>query len=181
MTEQYSFETLISREALQAKVAELGKQITEDYRDKDTVFMGILKGCFVFMADLVRQVRIPRLEVCFMAVSSYGSGTRSTGNIVIKRDLEADLTGKHVLIVEDIVDSGHTLTYLKKYLANRQTASVKVCTILDKPSRRETDLVPDYRGFEIPDAFVVGYGLDYAEHFRELPDLCILHRNGEET
>ncbi len=181
MTEQYSFETLISREALQAKVAELGKQITEDYRDKDTVFMGILKGCFVFMADLVRQVRIPRLEVCFMAVSSYGSGTRSTGNIVIKRDLEADLTGKHVLIVEDIVDSGHTLTYLKKYLANRQTASVKVCTILDKPSRRETDLVPDYRGFEIPDAFVVGYGLDYAEHFRELPDLCILHRNGEEA
>ena len=181
MTEQFTFETLITREELAAKVAELGKQITEDYRDKDTVFMGILKGCFVFMADLVRQVKIDRMEVCFMAVSSYGSGTRSTGNIVIKRDLEADLTGKHVLIVEDIVDSGHTLTYLKKYLSNRQTASVKVCTILDKPSRRETDLVPDYRGFEIPDAFVVGYGLDYDEQFRELPDLCILHRNGEKA
>ena len=114
-------------------------------------------------------------------VSSYGSGTRSTGNIIIKKDLETDLTGKHVLIVEDIVDSGHTLTYMKKYLANRQTASVKICTILDKPSRRETDLVPDYRGFEIPDAFVVGYGLDYNEHFRERPDLCILHRNGEKA
>ncbi len=181
MEEQFTFEPLISAQELAAMVAKLGARITEDYRDKDTVFMGILKGSFIFMADLVRQVKIPRLEVCFMMVSSYGSGTRSTGNIIIKKDLETDLTGKHVLIVEDIVDSGHTLTYMKKYLANRQTASVKICTILDKPSRRETDLVPDYRGFEIPDAFVVGYGLDYNEHFRERPDLCILHRNGEKA
>ena len=114
-----------------------------------------------------------------MMVSSYGSGTRSSGNIIIKKDLENDLEGKHVLIVEDIVDSGNTLTYLKKYLSNRKAASVKVCTILDKPSRRETDLIPDYRGFEIPDVFAVGYGLDYNEHFRELPDLCILRMDGQ--
>ena len=181
MDKRYSFETLISRKDLAAKTAELGRRITEDYRDKDTVFVGILKGSFVFMADLVRQVQLERLEICFMMVSSYGSGTRSTGNIIIKKDLENDLAGKHVLIVEDIIDSGNTLTYLKKYLSNRQAASVKICTILDKPSRRETDLVPDYRGFEIPDAFVVGYGLDYNEHFRELPDLCILHMDGENT
>ena len=154
---------------------ELGEQITRDYQDKDTVFVGILKGSFIFLADLVRAVRLERMQMNFMMVSSYGSGTRSSGNITIKKDLDIDLAGKHVLIVEDIIDSGNTLTYLKKYLANRQAASVKVCTILDKPSRRETDLVPDYRGFEIPDAFVVGYGLDYDERFRELPDLCILH------
>ncbi len=179
MTDNYSLETLIRREDLAAKVAELGAQITEDYRDKDTVFMGILKGCFVFMADLVRQVQIEKMEICFMEVSGYGSGTRHTGNTIIRKDLETDLTGKHVLIVEDIVDSGNTLTYLKKYLANRQAASVKICTILDKPSRRETDLQPDYRGFEIPNEFVVGYGLDYGERFRGLPDLCILHLGGE--
>ena len=175
MDTRYSFETLISAETLAAKVAELGKQITRDYKDKDTVFVGILKGSFIFMSDLVRQVQLNRLEICFMMVSSYGSGTRSSGNIIIKKDLENDLEGKHVLIVEDIIDSGNTLTYLKMYLANRKAASVKVCTMLDKPSRRETDLVPDYRGFEIPDAFVVGYGLDYDEHFRERPEVCILH------
>jgi hypoxanthine phosphoribosyltransferase len=179
--ERYTLETLISAGQLAEKTAELGRQLTLDYKDKDTVFVGILKGSFIFMADLVRQVKIDRLEICFMMVSSYGSGTRSTGNIIIKKDLENDLEGKHVLIVEDIIDSGNTLTYLKKYLSNRKAASVKVCTILDKPSRRETDLVPDYRGFEIPDAFVVGYGLDYDEHFRELPDLCILHLGGKDA
>ena len=175
MDAEYTFETLIPAAKLAEKVGELGEIITRDYKDKDTVFVGILKGSFIFMSDLVRRVKLNRLEICFMMVSSYGSGTRSTGNIIIKKDLENDLAGKHVLIVEDIVDSGNTLTYLKKYLANRNAASVKVCTILDKPSRRETDLVPDYRGFEIPDTFVVGYGLDYNERFRELPDLCILH------
>jgi len=180
MDAAYSFEKLISKEDLAEKVRELGKQITADYQDKDTIFVGILKGSFVFLSDLARNVDIPKLQICFMMVSSYGSGTRSTGNITIKKDLENDLNGKHVLIVEDIVDSGNTLTYLKKYLANRQAASVKVCTILDKPSRRETELVPDYRGFEIPDAFVVGYGLDYDEKFRQLPDLCILHMNGNQ-
>lgn len=181
MDARYSFETLISAEELAAKVSELGEIITRDYKDKDTVFVGILKGSFIFMSDLVRKVKLDRLEICFMMVSSYGSQTRSSGNITIKKDLENNLEGKHVLIVEDIVDSGNTLTYLKKYLSNRKAASVKVCTILDKPSRRETDLVPDYRGFEIPDAFVVGYGLDYNERFRELPDLCILHLRGKNT
>ena len=176
MRDEYTFEVLLSREQLAEKVKELGAQITRDYADKDTVFVGILKGCFVFMADLVRAVELNQMQVNFMMVSSYGSGTRSSGNITIKKDLDIDLRGKHVLIVEDIIDSGNTLTYLKQYLANRQAESVKICTILDKPSRRETPLVPDYCGFEIPDAFVVGYGLDYDEQFRELPDLCVLHR-----
>ena len=176
MRDEYTFEVLLSREQLAEKVKELGAQITRDYADKDTVFVGILKGCFVFMADLVRAVDLNQMQVNFMMVSSYGSGTRSSGNITIKKDLDIDLRGKHVLIVEDIIDSGNTLTYLKQYLANRQAESVKICTILDKPSRRETPLVPDYCGFEIPDAFVVGYGLDYDEQFRELPDLCVLHR-----
>ena len=177
---QYTFETLLSAETIAEKVRELAAEITRDYRDKDTVFVGILKGSFIFMADLVRQVRIDRAEVCFMQVSSYGAGTSSTGNITIKKDLENNLAGKHVLIVEDIVDSGYTLSYLKRYLSNRQAASVKIVTILDKPSRRKTELTPDYRGFEIPDAFVVGYGLDYDERFRELPDVCILHLPEEE-
>ena len=179
MDAHYTFETLISAEALAAKVSELGAAITRDYKDKDTVFVGILKGSFIFMSDLVRHVQLDRLEICFMMVSSYGSATRSSGNIIIKKDLENDLEGKHVLIVEDIIDSGNTLTYLKKYLSNRKAASVRICTILDKPSRRQVPLVPDYRGFEIPDAFVVGYGLDYDEHFRELPEVCVLHLGGK--
>lgn len=177
MREDYTFEPLLSREQLAEKVNELGAQLTRDYADKDTVFVGILKGCFVFMADLVRAVELNRLELGFMQVSSYGGqNTVSTGNVVIKKDLEIDLTGRHIVIVEDIIDSGNTLSYMKKYLAGRGAASVKICTILDKPSRRQTPLTPDYCGFTIPDAFVVGYGLDYDEQFRELPDLCILHR-----
>lgn len=179
MREDYTFETLLSREQLAEKVKELGAVITRDYADKDTVFVGILKGCFVFMADLVRAVDLNRLELGFMQASSYGSGTESSGVLIIKKDLDMNLTGRHVLIVEDIIDSGNTLTFLKKYLAGRGAASVKICTILDKPSRRKTPLTPDYCGFTIPDAFVVGYGLDYDEQFRELPDLCILHKKDE--
>lgn len=179
MREDYTFETLLSREQLAEKVKELGAAITRDYADKDTVFVGILKGCFVFMADLVRAVDLNRLELGFMQASSYGSGTESSGVLIIKKDLDMNLTGRHVLIVEDIIDSGNTLTFLKKYLAGRGAASVKICTILDKPSRRKTPLTPDYCGFTIPDAFVVGYGLDYDEQFRELPDLCILHKKDE--
>lgn len=176
MREDYTFERLLSKEQLAEKVKELGAQLTKDYADKDTVFVGILKGCFVFMADLVRAVELNRLELGFMQVSSYGNQMTSSGNVIIKKDLEIDLTDRHVLIVEDIIDSGNTLSYMKKYLAGRGAASVKICTILDKPSRRQTPLTPDYCGFTIPDAFVVGYGLDYDEQFRELPDLCILHR-----
>ena len=175
MDAHYTFETLISEEELAAKVSELGAAITRDYKDKDTVFVGILKGSFIFMADLLRRVHLERLAMDFMMVSSYGSGTVSSGNVRIKKDLEQDIAGKHVLIVEDIVDSGNTLTYLKRFLATRKPASVKVVTMLDKPSRREVPLVPDYCGFEIPDAFVVGCGLDYDQRYRELKDICVLH------
>ncbi len=176
---KYSLEKLIGKEEIAEKVKALAAEITRDYHDKDTVFVGILKGSFIFLADLARAVEIENLELGFMMVSSYGSGTKSSGNINIKKDLETDLKGKHVLIVEDIVDSGNTLSYLKKYLSNREAASVKVCTILDKPSRRQTELVADYCGFEIPDAFAVGYGLDYDEKFRQLPDVCVLHLEDE--
>jgi len=173
--EKIRFEVMIPEEKLQARVSELGAQITEDYRGKDTVFVGILKGSFIFMADLLRRVKLEHLAMDFMMVSSYGSGTVSSGNVRIKKDLEQDIAGKHVLIVEDIVDSGNTLTYLKRFLATRKPASVKVVTMLDKPSRREVPMVPDYCGFEIPDAFVVGCGLDYDQRYRELKDICILH------
>ena len=179
MPEVKYLETLISAEQIADKVTELARVIDRDYAGKDTVFLGILKGSYVFMADLARKVHLDRLEMNFMMVSSYENATSSSGNINIKLDLENDISGKHVLIVEDIVDSGNTLAYLKSYLANRQAASVKICTILNKPSRRKTNLEPDYYGFAIPDAFVVGYGLDYAQQYRQLPDVCILHFEDE--
>jgi len=181
MPEVKYLETLISAAQIEEKVTELARQIDRDYAGKDTIFLGILKGSYVFMADLARKVHLDHLEMCFMMVSSYGDATTTSGNVNIKLDLENDLTGKHVLIVEDIVDSGNTLAYLKSYLANRQAASVKICTILNKPSRRKTKLEPDYCGFAIPDAFVVGYGLDYAQQYRQLPDVSILHFADEET
>ena len=181
MPEVKYLETLITAGQIEEKVTELARQIDRDYAGKDTVFLGILKGSYVFLADLARKVHLDKLEICFMMVSSYGDATSTSGNINIKLDLENDLSGKHVLIVEDIVDSGSTLAYLKRYLANRQAASVKICTILNKPSRRKTPLEPDYCGFAIPDAFVVGYGLDYAQHYRQLPEVSILHFADEET
>lgn len=171
---KYSLEVLIPQEELKKRLEELAAEITRDYKDKDVLFVGILKGAFVFMSDIVRRVDIPGARLDFMMVSSYGSGTVTSGNITIKKDLEMNVEGKHVIIVEDIVDSGFTLTYLKKYITNRNAASVKICTMLDKPDRRQVELVPDYCGFSIPDAFVVGYGLDYDEMFRQLPGVCIL-------
>ncbi len=175
-----NLEILITAEELAAKVTELAREIDRDYAGKDTVFLGILKGSCVFMADLARKVHLDRLEMNFMMVSSYENATSSSGNINIKLDLENDITGKHVLIVEDIVDSGNTLAYLKSYLANRQAASVKICTMLNKPSRRKTNLEPDYCGFIIPNVFAVGYGLDYAQQYRQLPDVCVLHFEDED-
>ena len=166
-------EVLLSEEAIDKKVRELAATLTEEYRGKKPVFVGILKGSFVFMADLVRRIDT-ECEVAFMSVSSYGAGVESTGRITIRKDLEMDVEGRHIILVEDIVDSGMTLSYLKTYLANRSAASVKVCSFLDKPSRRKTELVPDYYGYEIPDAFVVGYGLDYDELYRNLPYVGIL-------
>lgn len=163
---------LISEEEIQKKVAEMGKKISEDFRDKDPLFVGVLKGCFIFMADLMRYVDI-RCSMDFMAVSSY-SGTSSTGAVKINKDLSEDIEGRHVIIVEDILDSGVTLSYLKQYLMVRKPASVSIATLMDKPARRKADVYADYSCFEIPDAFVVGYGLDYNERYRNLPYIGVL-------
>lgn len=164
---------LFSEEQLQTRIAELGAQITEDFRDKEPIFVGVLKGCFVFMADLLRSVDM-YCTMDFMAVSSYGSGTTTTGAVKINKDLSQDIAGRHVIIVEDILDSGVTLSYLKNYLEVRKPASITLVTLLDKPSRRRADVKADYVGFEVEDAFVVGYGLDYAEEYRNLPYIGVL-------
>ncbi|MBP3623058.1 MAG: hypoxanthine phosphoribosyltransferase [bacterium] len=163
---------LISEEEIQKKVAEMGKKISQDFRDKDPLFVGVLKGCFIFMADLMRYVDI-RCSMDFMAVSSY-SGTSSTGAVKINKDLSEDIEGRHVIIVEDILDSGVTLSYLKQYLMVRKPASISIATLMDKPARRKADVYADYSCFEIPDAFVVGYGLDYNERYRNLPYIGVL-------
>lgn len=164
---------LISKAEIEKKVAELGARITEEYRGKELLMVCILRGASVFFCDLIRKIDLP-LSIDFMSISSYGSGTRSSGEVKINKDLDKRIEGKHVIIVEDIVDSGYTLTYLKGVLAARQPASLKICTLLDKPSRREVPLEPDYVGFSVPNEFVVGYGLDYAEKFRNLDEVCVL-------
>ncbi|MBM7867386.1 hypoxanthine phosphoribosyltransferase [Heliobacterium gestii] len=166
---------LVSEAAIQAKVRELGEQLSTDYAGKDLLVVGILKGALVFMADLIRAIRIP-IEIDFMAVSSYGQGTKSSGAVRIMKDLDRAIENRHILIVEDIVDTGLTLNYLVDNLKSRGAASVKVCTILDKPSRRKTPVAPDYNGFTIPDEFVIGYGLDYAEQYRHIPFVAVLKR-----
>lgn len=163
---------LLSEEQIQQKVAEVAGTIGRDYTDKDPIFVGILKGCFIFMADLMRYVDI-NCSMDFMAVSSY-SGTSSTGAVKINKDLSQDIEGRHVIIVEDILDSGVTLSYLKNYLMGRNPASIKIVTLMDKPARRKADIFADYSCFDVPDAFVVGYGLDYNERYRNLPYIGIL-------
>jgi len=153
---------------IKAKCRELGAAISRDYAGTEPVFIGVLKGCFIFMADLIRNIDIYS-ELDFMAVSSYGDNTSTTGAVRIGKDLSRDIEGRHVILVEDILDSGVTLSYLKNYLSVRKPASIKICTLFDKPARRKTDIVADYIGFECPDAFIVGYGLDYAERYRNLP------------
>ncbi len=165
---------LVSEEALKAKVTELGAQISRDYAGKQLLLVSILKGGVVFMADLMRAVTIP-CAIDFMVVSSYGgSNTMSTGLVKIIKDLDSDLSGKDVLIVEDILDTGITLSHLMPMLKMRNPNSVRLCTILSKPSRRQAQIEPDYLGFEVPDEFVVGYGLDYAEKYRNLPYVGVL-------
>ena len=163
---------LYTREEIYRRVCEIGAQISEDYRDKDPVFIGVLKGCFIFMADLMRCVSV-NCSMDFMAVSSY-RGTTSTGAVSINKDLSAPIEGRHVILVEDILDSGVTLNYLKSYLQVRKPASIRIATLLDKPARRKADIYADYSCFEVPDAFVVGYGLDYNEHYRNLPFIGVL-------
>lgn len=163
---------LISQIELEKAVQEIGAKISADYAGEEPVFVGVLKGSFIFMADLMRHVTV-NCNMDFMAVSSY-SGTTSTGAVKINKDLNEDIEGKHVIIVEDILDSGVTLNYLKGYLEGRNPASIKICTLMDKPARRKAPVYADYSCFEVPDAFVVGYGLDYNERYRNLPYIGVL-------
>ena len=164
---------LYDEAVMSAKIKELGTRISEDYAGKSPFLIGVLKGCFVFMADLAREITLP-CDIDFMAVSSYGSGTSTTGAVKITKDLNRDIEGRDVLIIEDILDSGVTLSYLKAYLSNRNPASIKICTLMDKPARRKADITADYTGFVCPDEFVVGYGLDYDEKYRNLPYIGVL-------
>ncbi len=164
---------LFSQQELQSKVNELGARITKDYEGKEPIFVGVLKGCFVFMADLMRAVNLP-CQIDFMAVSSYGKGTTSSGEVQINKDLSYDIAGRDIIIVEDILDSGVTLNYLIGYLNHRNPKSIRIVTLFDKPSRRKAPVKADYFGYEVPDAFIVGYGLDYAEKYRNLPYIGIL-------
>lgn len=164
---------LISEEEIKEMIRDLGDRISEDYKGKEILFVVILKGSLVFAADLMRHITLP-VKLDFMQASSYGSGTTSSGLINIKKDLDNDAGGKHILIIEDIIDSGNTLAKLKKLLLDRNPASVKICTLLSKPSRREMDVEVEYIGKEIPDEFVVGYGLDFDERYRNLPYVGIL-------
>lgn len=166
-------EILISAEEIEDKVAELAKTLTEAYRGRDLLLVGVLKGAFMFMADLARSIQLPT-EFDFMAVSSYGSSTKSSGVVRILKDLDYEITGKHVLLVEDIIDSGLTISYLLRYLEAREPASLEICSLFWKKGQQAVPLNVRYPGFEIPPVFVVGYGLDYAERYRNLPYIGVL-------
>lgn len=160
--------TLISQEEIETKVIELAKKIEMDYKNQEVLIVGVLKGAFVFVSDLVRNINLD-LSLDFIAVSSYGMSTESSGVVKINKDIEMDLTGKNVIIVEDIIDTGLTLKYIKEYLSGKNAKSVRICTLLDKPSRRKCNVDVDYVGFEIEDLFIVGYGIDCKEKYRNLP------------
>ena len=166
-------EILIDEETLHGRIAELGAQVSDDYRGEDLLLIGVLKGAIFFMADLMRSIDIP-CEVDFMAISSYGAGIDSSGVVRILKDLDVSIEGRNVLVVEDIIDSGLTLSYLLRNLEAREPASLEVCALLTKPERRENDVACRYVGFEIPNRFVIGYGLDFAERYRNLPFVGVL-------
>jgi hypoxanthine phosphoribosyltransferase len=173
MLEKDIQEVLFSEERLARRVGEIAEQITQDYQGQEIMLISVLRGSFVFMADLCRRIDLP-CTIDFMAVSSYGNGTSSTGQVQITKDLSSDIAGKNIIVVEDILDSGNTLNYLLKVLEQRKPASIRLCTLLDKPERRVKPVEVHYTGFTIPDAFVVGYGLDYAEQYRNLPYIGVL-------
>lgn len=166
---------LYSEEVLAETVKKLGEEISNDYRDKNLLLVSILKGSIVFMSDLMRNITIP-CNIDFMSVSSYGSGTKSTGTVRILKDLDRDVRGFDILIVEDILDSGMTLNYLMDLLYARNPNSIRICTLFDKPERRAVDIKADYKGIEVPDEFIVGYGLDFNEKYRNLPYVGVLKR-----
>lgn len=167
-------EVLITEEQIKKRIAELGEVLTREYEGKDPLIVGVLKGVVVFYADMVRQIKVP-CQMDFMWISSY-SGANSTGNMIVKRDVSGDIKGRHVLILEDIFDTGNSLDFTYKHLLAKEPASLKICTLLDKPERRKPGITlqADYVGFTVPNAFVVGYGLDYNEHYRNLPYVGIL-------
>lgn len=167
-------ETLISQEQLQAKIVEIAAEISADYEGRKILVVGVLKGAIFFISDLVRQLTVP-CEIDFMAVSSYGAATHSSGVVRILKDLDIPIAGRHVLIVEDVIDSGLTLSYLLKNLTSRGPASLEICTLLAKPGYRRLNIEARYVGFELPDVFVVGYGLDHAERYRNLPYIAAFH------
>lgn len=171
-------EVLFTREDIANRVAELGAKITRDYEGKDLIVVGILKGAGVFMSDLIREINSP-IRIDFMSVSSYGNSTVSSGIVRITNDLHQDIQGCSVLIVEDIIDTGNTLHYLREYLKNRGAEDVKICALLDKPSRRQVEVPVEYVGFEVEDKFIIGYGIDYAEKYRNLPFIGTLKQSAD--
>lgn len=170
-------EVMITEEQIRARAKEIGAQITEEFKGEDIIVVGILKGALPWMADIIKCIDNENLIMDFMMVSSYGSGTKSSGQVRIVKDLDFVIDGKNVVIIEDIVDSGITLNYLKGYLAGRNAKAVRICTLLDKPSGRKVDLEADYVGFEVPDAFIVGYGLDFDQRYRQLPYISFLKQD----
>ena len=165
-------EILLTEEQIKTRIAELGKELTADYAGKDPIIVGVLKGVVVFYADMIREIKT-HCEMDFMWISSY-AGTNSTGKMEVKRDIASDIKGRHVLILEDIFDTGNSLEFTVNHMKKQNPASIKICTLLDKPDRRQVEIEADYFGFVIPNEFVVGYGLDYAEKYRNLPDIGVL-------
>lgn len=174
MAENTVGEVMITEEQIRARASEIGKQISEEFKDEEMLVVGILKGAVMWMSDVVKNIDNEKLGIDFMVVSSYGSSTKSSGVVKIVKDLDSDIAGKVVIIVEDIVDSGITLSYLKKYLSGRNAKTVKICTLLDKPEGRKVELEADYIGFTVPDRFIVGYGLDFDQKYRQLPYISFL-------
>jgi hypoxanthine phosphoribosyltransferase len=172
-------EILVGREQIARRIRELGRQISSDYQTSVPHLVGVLKGAWVFMADLIRALNM-EVTVDFLGIASYGSGAQSSGEVRITKDLDESIEGRHVLIVEDILDTGQTFSYLRSILAQRKPATLKLVTLLDKARRRIKPVKPDYVGFEIPDVFVVGYGLDYNQKYRQLPEVCFLRRSSHE-
>ena len=166
---------LLSKAQIEEKIKETAARLDADYADKYPVMICVLKGCAPFFTDLIRAMKIP-VQIDFMAISSYGAGSTTSGEVKMRKDLDKPIDGRDVIIVEDIMDSGHTLSYLRRMLSSRNPASIKICALLDKPSRREVDITPDYKLFEVENEFVVGYGLDYNEKYRNLPEIGVLKR-----
>jgi hypoxanthine phosphoribosyltransferase len=173
MSSQPKLQVLVSRAELESTVSKLAAAVTRDYHDKSPLLLGILKGVFVFMSDLVRQLDFP-LEIEFVRLSSYGSGRETSGKVKMEQGLELNIEGRHVLVVEDIIDTGITLGFLLDYLKKKKPASLKLCALLDKPARRRVPVKIDYLGLTMPDKFLVGYGLDCGEKYRNLPDICVM-------